>query len=243
MVTQDRVTSFLRRLSTMPTSQAPPRPGYRDGARAAAPLAVADLAFGTSFGVLAHGAGFGNAAAVVMSATTFAGSAQFAATSVLATGGGVAAAVTAALLLNLRYLPIGLSTAAALSGPRWRTALTAQLVVDESWALAQRQGGRIDRSVLLGAGLTLYVSWLAGTAAGVVAGAFVGDPARLGLDAAFPALFLALLVPQLRSRSRLLAAAGGAAVALALTPVASPGVPLLAATVACLFGAGARRPA
>jgi predicted branched-subunit amino acid permease len=92
-------------------------PGYLDGVRAAAPIGVAALAFGVSFGVLARSAGMGRLAPVVMSLTTFAGSAQFAAASILAAGGGVAAAVAAAVLLNLRYGPMGLSAAATFEGP------------------------------------------------------------------------------------------------------------------------------
>jgi 4-azaleucine resistance transporter AzlC len=214
----------------------PPGRRYRDGVRAALPLGLADLAFGAWFGVLAHPAGMGNVAAVVMSATTFAGSAQFAAASVLGAGGSVAAAVTAAVMLNLRYGPIGLSAAPALPRTGWHTALTAQLVVDESWAIAQRESGRIDHHLLVGAGLALYASWVGGTAVGLLAGGLIAGPERLGLDAAAPALFLTLLVPQLGSRSRRLAAAGGAAVALALQPLAPAGVPIIAASLACLAG-------
>jgi len=212
-------------------------PGYLDGVRAAAPIGVAAFAFGVSFGVLARSAGMGRLAPVVMSLTTFAGSAQFAAASILAAGGGVAAAVAAAVLLNLRYGPMGLSAASTLEGPWWRRALTAQLVVDESWAIAQRDDGRIDRHLLVGAGLLLAVGWVGGTAVGVLAGDLVADPASLGLDAAFPALFLALLAGQIKGRSRLLAAIGGALIALALMPVAGPGVPIIAASLACLVGA------
>ena len=204
----------------------------REGVRLALPLAVAVLAFGVSFGVLARAAGLGVLAPVVMSATTFAGSSQFAAVSILGAGGGMAAAV----LLNTRYGPMGLTTAAALRGGRIRRAAEAQLVVDESWALAKREGGRFDRGVLMGAGLTLYMAWLAGTAAGAVAGEALGDPEALGLDAAFPALFLALMVAQLRSRRTTVAAATGAAVALSLTPFTPAGIPVLAATAACLIG-------
>jgi len=211
-------------------------PGYLDGVRAAAPIGIAALAFGVSFGVLARSAGMGRLAPVVMSLTTFAGSAQFAAASILAAGGGVAAAVAAAVLLNLRYGPMGLSAASTLEGPWWRRALAAQLVVDESWAIAQRDG-RIDRHLLVGAGLLLAVGWVGGTAVGVLAGDLVADPASLGLDAAFPALFLALLAGQIKGRSRLLAAIGGALIALALMPVAGPGVPIIAASLACLVGA------
>ena len=211
-------------------------PGYLDGVRAAAPIGIAAFAFGLSFGVLARSAGMGRLAPVVMSLTTFAGSAQFAAASILAAGGGVAAAVAAAVLLNLRYGPMGLSAASTLEGPWWRRALAAQLVVDESWAIAQRDG-RIDRHLLVGAGLLLAVGWVGGTAVGALAGDLVADPASLGLDAAFPALFLALLAGQIKGRSRLLAAIGGALIALTLMPVAGPGVPIIAASLACLVGA------
>jgi 4-azaleucine resistance transporter AzlC len=204
--------------------------------RLALPIGVAAGVFGVSFGVLARAAGMSPLAAVLMSATTFAGSAQTAAVSILGAGGGLVAAITTAVLLNLRYGPIGLSAAPALSGPWWRRVLQAQLVVDESWALSQRDGGRIQPGLLLGGGITLYVGWIAGTAAGATVGGLLGDPARLGLDAMFPAIFLALLVPQLHSRSRLVAALGGAAIAGVLLPVAGSGVPILAASLACLAG-------
>jgi 4-azaleucine resistance transporter AzlC len=201
-----------------------------------APLVVAVAGFGISYGVLAEAAGMGRLAPVVMSATTFAGSAQFAAASILDEGGALAAAIAAAVLLNTRYAPIGISVAPLFRGPVWRRLVEAQLVVDESWAIANQGAGRFDRGLLLGAGLVLYPSWVLSTAVGSFAGDLLGDPERLGLDAAFPALFLALLVPQLRTRTALVAALGGGAVALALVPVAPPGVPIVAAAALCLLG-------
>jgi 4-azaleucine resistance transporter AzlC len=215
----------------------PGRRTYLDGVRAAAPIGVAALAFGVSFGVLARSADMGRVAPIVMSVTTFAGSAQFAAVSILGAGGGLVTAIVAAVLLNLRYGPIGLSAATTFEGPWWWRALTAQLIVDESWAIAQRDDGRLDRHLLVGAGLLLLVCWTAGTAVGTFAGDLIAEPESLGLDAAFPALFLALLWPQVRERSRLLAALGGAAIALALMPFTGPGIPIVAASLACLIGA------
>jgi 4-azaleucine resistance transporter AzlC len=209
---------------------------YRDGARAVAPLGIAVLGFGISFGLLARSAGMGWLAPIVMSATTFAGSAQFAAVSILGAGGTVAAAVTAAVLLNLRYGPIGVSVAPWLDGPAWWRFVRAQLVVDESWAVAAEGEGRFDPRILVGAGLLLYVSWVAGTAIGALGGEALGDPKTLGLDAAFPALFLALLLPQLRNRRAIVAAILGGAIAIVLTPVAPAGVPIIAASAACLIG-------
>jgi 4-azaleucine resistance transporter AzlC len=214
----------------------PPPPRYADGARSAAPLALAVLGFGVSFGVLARAVGMGALAPIVMSATTFGGSAQFAAVSVLGAGGGVAAAVLAAILLNSRYLPIGLSAAPALRGGMWRRMLEGQVVVDESWAIGHRGGGRFDRRMLLGAGVLLYSAWVVGTVIGVLGASSLGDPATLGLDAAFPALFLGLLVGQVHSRRAAVAALLGGAVALALVPLVPAGLPIVAASAVCLIG-------
>lgn len=213
-----------------------PAHSVRDGARRVAPLAVAVGTFGVTFGVLAQTAGFGPVAALVFSATTFAGSAQFAAAGVLSAGGTVAAAVLAAVMLNARYLPIGLSIAPALSGGFGERLLRAQVVVDEAWAVSHLGGGRYSRQLLLGAGLTLYVSWVAGTALGVLGGDALGNPEDLGLDAAFPALFLALLAGQIHGRRGALAAVLGAAVALALVPFVPVGIPIVVAGVVCLLG-------
>lgn len=204
--------------------------------RAAWALAVAVAAFGVSFGVLATSSGFGRLASVVMSFTTFSGASQFAAVSILDAGGGVVAAVLAAVLLAARYGPIGLSVAPVIRG-RWPWRfLQSQLILDESWAVANQGGGRFDRDMLLGAGGLLGLAWVAGTAVGAVGGDFLGDPESLGLDAAFPALFLALLVPQLRDRRAVSAALIGAAIATFLIPFARPGIPIVAATLACLAG-------
>lgn len=213
---------------------------YRDGARAALPLAVAVVAFGVPFGLLARSAGMGPLAAVVMSGTTFAGSAQFAAVSILESGGALAAAIGAAILLNARYGPIGVSVAPVLGGPLWKRLLLAQLIVDESWAIANRGDG-YDRQLLIGAGAVLYFAWVTSTALGALGAQALGDPTALGLDAAFPALFVGLLWPQLREGRAIGAAALGASIALLLTPLVSPGLPILAASGACLLGLRKRK--
>jgi branched chain amino acid efflux pump len=208
----------------------------RDGVRRAVPIGIAVFPFGVSFGLLARSVGMGWVAPIVMSATTFAGSAQFAAASILDAGGTAAAAILAAVLLNVRYAPISISVGDLFDGAAPKRLVQSQLIVDESWALSAQGGGRFDRNVLLGAGLLLYPSWVAGTALGVFGAGVLGSPARLGLDAAFPALFLALLVPQLRGRLPLAAALAAAAIALALVPVVPPGIPIVAASAACLVG-------
>jgi len=201
-----------------------------------APLAVAAGSFGAAFGVLAQAAGMGVLAPIVMSATTFAGASQFAAASVLDEGGGVVAAVAAAVLLNARYAAIGIAVAPSFKGSPLRRFVESQLIVDESWAVAQVGHGRINRRVLVGAGLVLFPFWVGGTALGVLFGDVLGDPERFGLDAAFPALFLALLATQLVNRRTVLAAVAGGAIAFVLIPVAPPGVPVIAAGAVCLVG-------
>ena len=214
---------------------APPTSRLRDGVRAALPLTPGPVLFGLSFGVLAEAAGMGASAAVVMSGTTFAGSAQFAAASVLESGGTVAAAVISAVLLNARYLGMSFAVASIFPGGRARRFLESQLIVDESWALSGRSG-RFEWPILVGAGLLLYVLWVSSTAIGTVAGGALGEPSDLGLDAAFAALFLALAWPYLRAREAQQAAALAGVITLVLIPLAPAGVPLVAAAAACLLG-------
>jgi 4-azaleucine resistance transporter AzlC len=210
-------------------------PRVRDGARAAAPLAAGPVLFGVSFGVLAVDAGFSTLSAAVFSATTFAGSAQFAAGSVLETGGSAAAAIVAAAMLNARYVPMSVAVASLFPGPLWRRLVESQLVVDESWALAGRTG-RFERHVLVGAGLLLYVLWVASTVVGTLLGDRLGDPADYGLDAAFATLFLGLALPYLRSRRAVEAAVVAALLVVCLLPFTPAGVPLVAASAVCLLG-------
>ena len=199
-----------------------------------APLLPAVFAFSVSFGVLAHAAGIGCVASIVMSATTFAGSAQVAIVSILGTGGSVAAAIVAALLLNARYAAIGVSVGAHFEGGVLRRVLESQFIVDESWAMTVAPDGSIDRAALVGAGGSLWCCWVGGTVVGAFAS--FGDPSKLGLDGAFPALFLALLVPQLRTHVARVAALLGAVVALVSIPLMPAGLPVVAAAFACLLG-------
>lgn len=178
----------------------------------------------------------GVVAPIVMSVMTFAGASQFAAASVIRDGGSAVTAVGAAVLLNARYLAISVATAPAFDGSRLRRLLEAQLLVDESWAVAQIGGGRVDRRLLIGAGLLLFPCWVGGSALGVFGGDLLGNPKRLGLDAAFPALFLALLLTLATSRREIAAAAAGGLIALVLLPIAPAGVPVIAASVVCLAG-------
>ncbi len=191
---------------------------------------------GISFGVLARSLGWGILAPIVSSVIIFSGSAQFAVAAVLGAGGGVAAAIVAAILLNARFGPMGVAVAPYLKGGPLRRALEGQAVVDASWALASRGGGRFEREFMIGATLPQGVAWIAGTAVGALGGDFIGNPERLGLDAIFPAFFLILLVEEIRDGRAVAVALIAAALALTLVPFAPPGVPVIAACAAALLG-------
>jgi 4-azaleucine resistance transporter AzlC len=217
--------------TTTPT----PRQAFRDGLRAGVPYAIAGSLFALSFAIVAREAGFSALATIVMSAIVFAGSAQFAAVSILAGGGSLGASIAAAALMNSRFLPMGVALAPSLPGRMLRRAAQGQAVVDASWAMAHRGGGRYDRHFLFGASAVQYVTWQLGTIAGALAGNGI-DTRALGFDAIFPAFFVALLAPELRDARSRGAAVGGGLIALALVPLAPAGVPVLAASAAALIG-------
>jgi predicted branched-subunit amino acid permease len=166
----------------------------------------------------------------------FSGSAQFAVAAVLGDGGGAFAATIAAVLLNARFGPMGLAIAPSLKGGPLRRALEGQAVVDASWALASRGGGRFDREFMLGATVPQLAAWVGGTVIGVLGGNFIGDAEKLGLDAVFPAFFLALLAGELGSARARVVVPIAAVLALALVPLVPPGVPVIAACAAALLG-------
>jgi 4-azaleucine resistance transporter AzlC len=209
--------------------------------RAGLPYAAAGFLLSFSFGVLARGAGFSALAAIAMSAIVYAGSAQFAAVSILAAGGSLGAAVAAAALMNSRFLPMGIALAPSLPGRAIERAAQGQTIVDSSWAMAARGDGSFDRWFLFGSTLPQYVLWVLGTVAGALGGDLLGDTHRLGFDAIYPTFFLALLFGELRNGRARGVAALGAAIALVLVPFAPPGVPVLAASLAAFAGLRSRR--
>jgi 4-azaleucine resistance transporter AzlC len=209
---------------------------YLAGARAAMPFALATFVLGVSFGVLARSLGWDIVAPIVFSIIAFSGSAQFAVAAVLGAGGGALAAILAAVLLNARFGPMGVAIAPYLKGGRLRRALEGQAVVDASWALANRGGGRFDRAFMMGATVPQLAAWICGTAVGVLGGDFIGDAEKLGLDVIFPAFFLALLADEFRDARAVVVALIAAVLALALVPFTPPGVPVIAACAAALLG-------
>lgn len=201
----------------------------------ALPVGFAVAAYGLSYGVLSVAAGLSPLVATLSSVLIFAGGSQFAFVGVLAAGGNPFAGAIGGLLLNLRYLAFGVAIARHLpSGSLERRALDSYLIVDESVAMAIGHGGGDVVRRFRAVGWSVAIGWIGATVIGAYGGQLIGDPMVLGLDAAFPAGFLALLAPWLRRRSGRIAAVLGVLLALGLTPLTPPGVPILAASAAGL---------
>jgi 4-azaleucine resistance transporter AzlC len=208
-------------------------------------IGVATGTYGISFGVLSVAAGLTVTQTCAMSLLVFTGASQFAAVGVIGAGGSAAAALAPALLLAGRNALYGLSLVPVLRGRAGARALQAHLIIDETTAMARAQRDpETARYAFLATGASVFVCWNAGTAIGAAAGSGLADPSALGLDAMFPAAFLALLVPQLRRPGAPAAAVAGAAIATVLVPLTAAGVPILASALGVLAGlAGARRAA
>ena len=192
-------------------------------------IAAAVGVIGVSFGAIAVASGLPAWAAIAMSLLVFAGGSQFMAVGVLSAGNPVAA-VLAGLLLNARHLPFGMAVADAVGSGKIARFIGSHLLVDEAvaFAMAETEPARRRAAYWLTGGM-LFVLWQIGTVVGVVLGSAAGDPATLGLDAAFPAGLLALTLPSLRDRQTRRAALAGAALAVATTPFLPAGLPILLA--------------
>lgn len=214
------------------SDQSPPDP-----VTASVVLGVAVGVFGISFGVLAVAGGLTPAKACAMSLLVFTGASQFAAVGVVGAGGSPAAALASALLLGARNAAYGLTMSRILRGHLPTRLVASQLVIDESTAMATAQSNEADaRRAFWWAGGSVFVFWNLGTLLGALGGSAIGNPERFGLDAAFPAGFVALVVPHLRNFEGRVAAALGVAVSLLLVPVVPVGLPILAAASAALIG-------
>jgi 4-azaleucine resistance transporter AzlC len=200
-------------------------------------LGAAVGVFGVSFGVLAVASGLSVAKTCALSLLVFTGASQFAAVGVIGTGGSALAAIGSALLLAARNGAYGLVLAPDIRGPWWRRLVAAQLVLDETTAMATAQPTRPARvRAFWATGIAVFLCWNIGTLLGALGGGVIGDPAALGLDAAFPAGFVVLMAPHVRRLEGKVAAALGAGIALVLVPLTPPGVPIIAAGAACLVG-------
>ncbi len=204
--------------------------------RQAASIVAAVAPFGIVFGASAARAGLTLLEAIGFSTLIFGGSSQFAAAEILGDGGSVVSAAVAGLLLNVRSLAFGVIMAPALTGALWQRAAMSQLMIDESIAVGTSQTDlKLRRYGYLVAGIGVFVVWNLTTIAGHLVFSGAGDLITdLGLDAAGPAAFLALLWPRLSHRPQLRTAVAGASIAVILIPMTPAGVPILAAMLGAL---------
>lgn len=188
---------------------------------------------GFAFGVTSAGAGLTLLQSCALSLLVFTGASQFALVGALAAGGNPLTAAAGAFFLGVRNTFYGLRLSQLLALPRFVRPFAAQWVIDETTAVALAQPTR--RAVRLGftvTGLSLYVLWNLTTLLGALGAEAIGDTDAWGLDAAGPAVFLALLAPMLRTTTERAVAAGAVVLGLGFLPVLPAGVPVLVAALA-----------
>jgi len=190
---------------------------------------------GVTFGVLADAAGLSLAKAAAMSLFVFTGASQFAAVGVVDSGGSPVSAVGGALLLAARNGLYGVRLSPLLSRDGWRKVPGAQFVIDETTAMALAQPtDTSEREAFWWTGFALFSFWNLGTVGGVLLGSVLGDPDVWGLDAAFPASFVALIGPHVRTAPMRVAAIIGGAITVLAVPFTPAGLPILLAAFAVL---------
>src|SRR5438270_809427 len=201
-------------------------------------IALASGAYAISFGAISTAAGLSLAQTCVLSLVMFTGASQFALVGVIGAGGGVWAGAAAAALLGSRNALYGLRLSSVLAVRGWRKFVAPQFVIDETTAMAiARDDAAMRRFAFWATGIALFACWNIGTLIGALAARAITDPKVLGLDAAPPAAFLALLAPRLRAKEPLAIAIASGAVAITILPFVPPGVPLMiVALLVTLFG-------
>ena len=204
----------------------------RDLARAIGLVLIADGLVGVSFGAIAVSDGFPLWVPIAMSLVVFAGAAQFMFIGLIAAGGALVPAVLAALLVNARHLPFGFAVGDVLGSSKLRRIVGSHVMIDETvaFAIAQRDPARRKAAYWI-CGIGLFVCWNVGVVIGAIAGTVITDTDAFGLDAAFPAVLLALILPSLRERRTFIAALIGMAIAVGAAPYLPAGMPVLLALV------------
>lgn len=172
------------------------------GVKSALPIVLGYLPLGLAFGVLARTNGLSVSEVAAMSLLIYSGSGQFIAVGMLGTGAAVASIIATIFLVNSRYLLISASLAPymrKISAPL--LSLLAQWVTDETYAvgLNHLQENGTNRSYILGLFITAHLAWFSSSVVGAVLGNFVADTAKYGFNFALTAMFICLLIMQIKN--------------------------------------------
>jgi len=205
-------------------------------------IGVAAGAYGVSFGAISVSAGLSVLQTCALAALMFTGASQITFIGIIAAGGSAWTAASTAALLGTRNALYGVRLSSLLEVTGARRFLAAHFVIDETTAMAiARDTPAESRLAFWITSAILFSVWNVANLVGALATEVLPDPKALGLDAAPPAAFLALIAPRLRAREPVAIALAAGVVALALVPFVPPGVPLL--VVAVLVVAYGLRPA
>jgi 4-azaleucine resistance transporter AzlC len=211
-------------------------------ARDVALVCLADAVVGVSFGAITVSSGLPVWLPMLLSVAVFAGAAQFMFVGLVASGGNPIAAAVTGLLVNVRHVPFGFAVGDLL-GKGWaRRVAGSHLMVDETVAFALGQRDPVQRrAVYWACGISLFVCWNLGVMIGAFGGTVVNDTDAFGMDAAFPAVLLALVLPSLRDAATRRASLVGVVIALTTAPFLPAGLPVLLALLGLAAGLTGRR--
>jgi 4-azaleucine resistance transporter AzlC len=213
------------------------RQGFFRGFSAIAPLWLGVVPFAIAYAVVARDAGLSLVETQALSLLVFAGSAQFTAVGLFATGTSAVAIVLTTFLLNVRHVLYGLALGRRVRIDGWRRPAAAFFLTDEAFGVVASERAPTF-PYLLGAEVSLFVTWNLSTLGGALIGGAIPDPEKLGLDLVFPLAFLALLVPLVRTRAELVVALVSGALAYVVAQASSGGVPIVVSgVVGSLLGA------
>ncbi|GAB3555671.1 AzlC family ABC transporter permease [Spelaeicoccus albus] len=204
-------------------------------------VCLADGVVGLSYGAIAVSKGFELWVPVVLAIAVLAGAAELLFVGIVASGGSVFAAMAAGLLVNARHLPFGVAVRDVI-GSGWRRVLGSHVMNDESvvFALSQQQADKRKAAFWI-CGVGILICWPVGAFVGGLIGGSIGDTDVFGLDAMFPTVLLALVLPSLKDRRTRLAVIAGAVIAVATTPLLPAGMPVLLSLIGLIFTAGKNR--
>ena len=210
--------------------------------RQSLPIILGYVPVGFAYGVLAQKSGLSSWNTILMSVIVFAGSAQLIAVGLFASGASMLTIVATTFVVNLRHVLMSAALAPYLS--RWsktKLALFAAELTDETFALhaSRFAKGETIQTETFAINAIAQTAWVGGTVLGLAASTLITDVKPIGLDYALPAMFIALLLGQIKSRLHLTVAVVAGLLSTALMLMGLSQSHVLAATIlAATFGLG-----